>query len=95
MIPRVLNLTVRRGMRIVIDSGERTVSYGQGEQSHRNAGVLTQAEVAKIMTDRGYPMSAGAVGHTERRALRKLAAHPAIVELAEGLGLVDDSSPPE
>jgi hypothetical protein len=34
--------------------------------------VRAQAEVARIMSDRGYPMNRANVWHIERRALRKM-----------------------
>lgn len=35
-------------------------------------GVRTQAEVAQIMTERGFPMTRGNVWEIERRALKKI-----------------------
>jgi hypothetical protein len=53
----------------------------------RNFGLLSQAEVAEIMTDKGFPMCPGRVGQIERKALKKLAENPDILDLAEDLGL--------
>lgn len=50
--------------------------------------LITMPEIARIMTERGYPMSAGAVWHTERRALRKIATDPVIQAIAEELGII-------
>ena len=49
---------------------------------------LTHADVAKILTERGYPVSAKIVWHLEHQALKKLASHPALRRLAAELGLV-------
>jgi hypothetical protein len=54
----------------------------------RNLDTLrTFEEVAAIMTERGFPMSAGAAWHTERRALRKIAREPELRGLAREFGL--------
>jgi hypothetical protein len=61
----------------------------ESAEVNRNTNAeLTFEEVAEIMTSRGYPMSAGAAWHTERRALRKIAQHPEIVKAAEEIGII-------
>ena len=38
--------------------------------------AMTMKDIAKVMTERGYPMSRDSVNDTIRRALRKLRKHP-------------------
>ncbi len=54
--------------------------------------VLSQREVAEIMTARGYPMTASAVGQTEKRALRKIAEHPLMQDLWEEISAYEPPS---
>jgi hypothetical protein len=48
---------------------------------------LTFTQVAAILTERGYPMTAKIAWHLERQALQKIASHPLIRCLAEELEL--------
>jgi hypothetical protein len=50
--------------------------------------ALTHAEVAEIMTARGYPMCRGRVWQIEKKALQKLAAEPEFREVAAELGFI-------
>lgn len=43
----------------------------QNPPSHETA-IRTHAQVARIMTERGYPMSGDTARQTEQRAIRKL-----------------------
>lgn len=63
-------------------------------ESNRNqdSSLMTLPEVARIMTERGYPMSAGAAWHAERRALRKISLDPIIREIADDLGFTNGLS---
>lgn len=54
-------------------------------------GFRTHADIARILTERGVPMTARSVWHAEHRAIEKLAAHPMMQELAAALGY---SEPP-
>ncbi|HEV3343069.1 MAG TPA: hypothetical protein VG125_22030 [Pirellulales bacterium] len=50
-------------------------------------GVRSQAEVAALMTERGYPMSRARVFQIEGVALRKLRQDPVLKQLAADLGI--------
>ena len=54
----------------------------QNEQS-----VLTQSQVAALMTERGYPMSRSRVDQIEQKALAKIALDPLIRKMAVDFGL--------
>lgn len=47
-------------------------------------------DIARVMTQRGYPMGRSAVRDTVKRALRKMRKHPEIQELARKAELWDD-----
>jgi hypothetical protein len=57
--------------------------------------VLTHQEIAKILTEHGYPVTAKIVWHLERSALRKMALDPLLRQLAEDAGLLTGDEPPE
>lgn len=55
----------------------------------------TQEEVARIMTERGYPMSRGRVQQIEQAAMRKLARNAALLELAAKAGILAEEDAKE
>ncbi len=53
--------------------------------------AMDMADIARVMTARGFPMGRSSVRDTIKRALRKLREHPEIRELAVEANLfVDD-----
>lgn len=50
--------------------------------------LRTHAEIAAIMTDRGYPMCRGRVWQIEQAALKKIAASSLIHEVAAEIGFI-------
>lgn len=58
--------------------------------------VRTHKEVAEILTERGYPMTAKIAWHLEKQALRKLALEPTLRKLAEAFDIIleDEESCP-
>jgi len=47
--------------------------------------IRTFEEVARIMTERGYPITQRAAWHAEHRAFQKLRSDPRVQELAQTL----------
>jgi len=56
---------------------------------------LSHAEVAEILTERGYPMTAKIAWHLEHQALAKLASDPELLQLAVDLGILPESAAAE
>jgi hypothetical protein len=56
-------------------------------------GVRTQEEVARIMTERGVPMTRAMVSVYERSALKKMARDLGIIEVAKVFELVEEAKP--
>jgi hypothetical protein len=52
--------------------------------------IRTQTEVAKILTERGDPMSRATVQAIETQALKKLARDPRIIAIALEAGVIAD-----
>jgi hypothetical protein len=48
--------------------------------------LLTHKEIARLLTERGYPTTAKVAWHLERQAIRKIASEPLIQRLAEEMG---------
>lgn len=49
-------------------------------------GVRSHAEIARILTERGFPTTTRSVWHAEHRAIKKLPAHPLLQQAARDLG---------